>query len=68
MNKQVAGDLGLSEITVKIYRGQVMQKMERARSPISCAWPSCLHCTNQLAEPPNVCIAFGRRPDGASWA
>jgi FixJ family two-component response regulator len=27
MNKQVAGELGLSEITVKIYRGQVMKKM-----------------------------------------
>ena len=27
MNKQVAFDLGLSEITVKTYRGAVMQKM-----------------------------------------
>ena len=27
MNKQVAGDLGLSEVTVKIYRGSVMRKM-----------------------------------------
>ena len=27
MNKQVAGDLGLSEITVKIHRGSVMKKM-----------------------------------------
>jgi FixJ family two-component response regulator len=31
MNKQVAGDLGLSEITVKIHRGAAMRKM-RARS------------------------------------
>ncbi len=27
MNKQVAGEMGLSEITVKIYRGQLMRKM-----------------------------------------
>lgn len=27
MNKQIAGELGVSEITVKIHRGQVMRKM-----------------------------------------
>jgi FixJ family two-component response regulator len=27
MNKQVAGDLGVSEITVKIHRGAAMRKM-----------------------------------------
>jgi FixJ family two-component response regulator len=27
MNKQVAGDLGISEITVKIHRGAAMRKM-----------------------------------------
>jgi FixJ family two-component response regulator len=30
-NKQIAGDLDLSEVTVKVHRGQVMRKM-RARS------------------------------------
>ncbi|MBP2300690.1 response regulator transcription factor [Azospirillum picis] len=28
MNKQIAGDLGISEVTVKLHRGKVMRKMQ----------------------------------------
>jgi FixJ family two-component response regulator len=28
LNKQVGGELGISEITVKAHRGQVMEKMK----------------------------------------
>ena len=31
MNKQIAGEMGVSEITVKIHRGHAMRKM-RAKS------------------------------------
>jgi FixJ family two-component response regulator len=27
MNKQIAGEIGISEITVKVHRGNVMRKM-----------------------------------------
>jgi FixJ family two-component response regulator len=33
LNKQIAGDLGISEITVKVHRGQVMRKMHAASLP-----------------------------------
>jgi FixJ family two-component response regulator len=30
LNKQIAGEIGISEITVKVHRGQVMRKMQAA--------------------------------------
>jgi FixJ family two-component response regulator len=33
MNKQVAGDLGIAEITVRVHRGQVMRKMKAGSLP-----------------------------------
>ena len=33
LNKQVAGDLGVSEITVKVHRAQVMRKMHASSLP-----------------------------------
>jgi FixJ family two-component response regulator len=33
LNKQIAGDIGISEITVKVHRGQVMRKMNAGSLP-----------------------------------
>jgi FixJ family two-component response regulator len=33
LNKQIAGDMGISVMTVKIHRGQVMRKMKAASLP-----------------------------------
>jgi FixJ family two-component response regulator len=33
LNKQVGGELGISEITVKAHRGQVMRKMKAGSLP-----------------------------------
>jgi FixJ family two-component response regulator len=33
LNKEIAGDLGISEITVKVHRSQVMRKMNAASLP-----------------------------------
>jgi FixJ family two-component response regulator len=33
LNKQIAGDLGISEITVKVHRGQMMRKMKASSLP-----------------------------------
>jgi FixJ family two-component response regulator len=51
MNKQVGGELGISEITVKAHRGRVMRKMQAASladlvtmavrlRPAPFSWPS----------------------------
>ena len=33
LNKQIAGDIGVSEVTVKVHRGQVMRKMKASSLP-----------------------------------
>ncbi len=33
LNKQIASDIGISEITVKVHRGQAMRKMKASSLP-----------------------------------
>jgi len=64
LNKQVGGELGISEITVKAHRGQVMQKMKvesladlvkmAAKLPISDALPHRSTAARAVADDTNV--------------
>jgi FixJ family two-component response regulator len=44
MNKQVAGELGLSEITVKVHRGTLMRKMASEHLQISSNFQNNSQC------------------------
>jgi DNA-binding CsgD family transcriptional regulator len=41
MNKQIAAEIGIAEITVKIHRGHIMKKWVRGRWPIWRESPNC---------------------------
>jgi FixJ family two-component response regulator len=45
LNKQIAYDIGVSEITVKVHRGQVMRKMNAASLPDLARMPDKLNLT-----------------------
>jgi len=49
LNKQVGGELGISEITVKAHRGQVMRKMKAESLPalVTMAWRLGMRTTSQ---------------------
>jgi FixJ family two-component response regulator len=49
LNKQVGGELGISEITVKAHRGQVMRKMKAESLPalVTMAWRLGVGTTSQ---------------------
>jgi FixJ family two-component response regulator len=48
LNKQVGGELGISEITVKAHRGQVMQKMKAPSFPHLVNMASKLRITSSM--------------------
>jgi len=50
LNKQIAGDLGVSEITVKVHRGQVMRKMHASSLPDLARMADGLQLTPRLLQ------------------
>ena len=51
LNKQIAGDIGISEITVKVHRGQVMRKMGASSLPDLARMADKLNITRENPRP-----------------
>ena len=51
LNKQIAYEIGISEITVKVHRGQVMRKMQAASLPDLARMADRLNTTLDNADP-----------------
>jgi FixJ family two-component response regulator len=52
LNKQIGGDIGISEITVKIHRGQVMRKMQASSLPDLARMADRLKLAKENSHPP----------------
>jgi FixJ family two-component response regulator len=50
LNKQIAYEIGISEITVKVHRGQVMRKMEAASLPDLARMADRLNITTEKSQ------------------
>lgn len=55
LNKQVGGELGISEITVKAHRGQVMHKMKADSLPDLVRMASRLRLEDAVSHPARIC-------------
>jgi FixJ family two-component response regulator len=51
LNKQIAGELGVSEVTVKVHRGQIMRKMQAKSLPELVRMGDALHLTMETSRP-----------------
>jgi FixJ family two-component response regulator len=54
LNKQIAGELGLSEVTVKVHRGHVMQKMQAKSLADLVRMSDKLHIAPATAQAPDT--------------
>ena len=52
LNKQIAGDIGVSEATVKVHRGQVMRKMQASSLPDLARMADTLKLTPKTSKSP----------------
>jgi FixJ family two-component response regulator len=50
LNKQIAYEIGVSEITVKVHRGQVMRKMQAASLPELARMADSLNLTGERSQ------------------
>ena len=50
LNKQIAGDMGITETTVKVHRSNMMRKIEAASLPELCQMADKLNLLPKKAE------------------
>ena len=50
LNKQIAYEIGVSEITVKVHRGQVMRKMQATSLPDLARMADRLNLTGEKSQ------------------